>query len=635
MGSLNIQKEREEFEKELEQQEKLEFQEKLKAQEKSLDGNELKNMYIYLYSNTKIPEDFKKEICEFQTLKNVNINGIEAIEAINKERKNWIFYIIDNGNEEKLKAISQNFKNKDSVFICFSESLSSPEIEQILTIFSKVFLKYQPFYLFLSVEKEPDINIILKKVSLYPKMDSRNFFAMKYEKLNDDININIFKFITKFFSYYNELGDTITFEDETNSFISRFNILVCGRAGVGKSTFINKILNEKRCREGSGQSVTKKISFYNHYEYPIAIYDTPGFENNETVKNVIEAIKSQNKDFKTMKQSVHLILYLVRYGERTFLEFEKPVLSQLSKYNSKMLFIITKSPYKIGDEQFEEYQDTLCDDIKDMFREVDKKVTDKLFGENYCHLMDCIFPVNSKKEKKEDEEFGLDTLFEKCYELFKNEKIPYDILLELENGEEKHIEEILSKYMLFKVYKSRKDIISSAKKAAMKKIIKFSFYSSIGSYLPSFSNSSNSERLLCAMTTSLAKVYARNLTKAEAKAIVEIELKKKEEEIKNSNTNSVSRTILTIISIPLTFICWPVGLGTFLLCSNLYWIINYKIGIIISDRMAKELEEGIPLYLFALSISFNQGIESLKTIKEKYANIYTNKNDKNEAAPTP
>ena len=33
--------------------------------------------------------------------------------------------------------------------------------------------------------------------------------------------------------------------------------------------------------------------------------------------------------------------------------------------------------------------------------------------------MDCIFPVNSKK----------DTLFENCYELFKKEKIPYEILL--------------------------------------------------------------------------------------------------------------------------------------------------------------------------------------------------------------
>ena len=465
-------------------------------------------------------------------------------------------------------------------------------------------------------------------------MDPRNFFTMKYENLNKDNYFNILKYITKFYSYYNELGDTINFEDENNSFISRFNILVCGRAGAGKSTFINKILNEKRCREGSGQSVTKKISFYNHSEYPIAIYDTPGFENNETVNNVIEAIKKQNKDFKNMKQSIHLILYLVRYGERTFLDFEKPVLSQLADFNAKMLFIVTKSPYKINDDQFEEYQDTLTEDIEEMFKDVNTNIINKLFGEQFCDLMKSVFPVNSKKEKKDDEEFGLDTLFDKCYETFKNERIPYEILLELEKGEEKHIEEILKKYMLFKVYKSRKDIISHAKKMAMKKIIKFCFYNSIGSYLPSFGNASNTEKLLCAMTTSLAKVYARNLTKNEAKTIVELELKKKEDQLKNSKTNSWGRTILTIISIPLTFVCWPVGLGVFLFCGNISWFLNYKIGVKISERMAKELELCIPLYLFELSISFNKGIESFKTIKEKYDKIYNNKND-DTAAPIP
>ena len=43
--------------------------------------------------------------------------------------------------------------------------------------------------------------------------------------------------------------------------------------------------------------------------------------------------------------------------------------------------------------------------------------------------------------------------------------------------------------------------------------------------------------------------------------------------------------------------------------------------------MAKELDKGILLYLFGLSLSFNQGIESLKIIKEKYADIYKTKND--------
>lgn len=170
MGSTNIKKEKEEFEKLLDEDEKLELQEKLNEQEKYLkDENGFKNMYIYLYSNTQIPEEFKKEISDFQNLKNVNINGIEVIESVKKEQNNWIFYIIDKGNEEKLKAISQNLKNKDSVFICFSESLFSPEIDQILNAFSKVFLKYQPFYLFLTNENGTDINIILKKFLHFKK----------------------------------------------------------------------------------------------------------------------------------------------------------------------------------------------------------------------------------------------------------------------------------------------------------------------------------------------------------------------------------------------------------------------------------------------------------------------------------
>ena len=167
------------------------------------------------------PENFLNEICASQSLRKIKINEINAIEAINKERDYWIYYLIDEGNENKLKSISQNFKNKDSVFICFSKNLNSPEIEQIITTFSNIFLKYQPFYIFLTEEKEPDINIILNKISSYSKMDSRNFFTMKYENNN---YINLIKYITKFYSYYNELGDTINFEDENNSFISRFNI---------------------------------------------------------------------------------------------------------------------------------------------------------------------------------------------------------------------------------------------------------------------------------------------------------------------------------------------------------------------------------------------------------------------------
>lgn len=623
MGGINIKKEQEEFENQLDEQEKLEFKARLKEQNDSIDDEQLKIMYIYIFSKNTISKEFKELICEPESLGNEILNGIEIIKASNKDRKNWIFYFIENGNEEKLKVISQDFKNKDSVFVCLSQSLSSPEINLILTNFSKIFLKYQPFYLFLT-ETEPDIKIIIDKISSYPKMDKRNFFAMKYDKINQDIYINFYKYISKFYSYYNELGDTLILEDENNTFISRFNILVCGRAGVGKSTFINNILNEKRCREGSGQSVTKKITFYNLLKYPITLYDTPGFENEKTVSNVVETLKKKNNDFKNMKQSIHLILYLVRYGDRTFLDYEKPVLSKLSIFNAKMLFVVTKSPFKLDNEEFEEFQDTLCEDIKEMFNNVDSKIIELLFGKNFSNLLNNIFPVNLKKEKKEDEEFGLDILFDKCYECFNKEKIPHQILSNLKNGDEKTIEEILGKYMLFKYYKSRKDIILAAKKNAMQKIIKFSFYSSIGSYLPSFGSSKNFERLLLAMVSSLAKVYARNLSKDEAKLLVKNVLDHKENIVNNYKTNSWKDTIIILVSIPCSFICWPMGLGCFLFCGSIYYYNTYKFGVEESENFAKQLENSIPLYLFFLSLHFNLGIESLYTLKEKYYKMYNN-----------
>ena len=48
MGGINIKKEQEEFENQLDEQEKLEFRVRLKEQNDSFDDEQLKIMYIYL-----------------------------------------------------------------------------------------------------------------------------------------------------------------------------------------------------------------------------------------------------------------------------------------------------------------------------------------------------------------------------------------------------------------------------------------------------------------------------------------------------------------------------------------------------------------------------------------------------------
>ena len=260
--------------------------------------------------------------------------------------------------------------------------------------------------------------------------------------------------------------------------------------------------------------MTKYITFYNHKKYPLTIFDTPGFENEKTINDVVEVIKKKNKECQETKQQIHLIFYLFEYGTRTFYSNEKNILNELCKFGCKIFFIVSKSKFKFDEEEFEDQQLSVIEDVKSMCKDVKKEEITRLFGNNYCDLeKNYIFPINCKKEKKNDEEFGLDRLFLKAYEIFEKEKIPLDILGSLESGSEEKIEELLSKYMLFKVYKSRKDIILNAKNQAMKKVLKFAIYSPFLIYVPSFGKVDNYERLYLAMTSSIAKVYARKLSK--------------------------------------------------------------------------------------------------------------------------
>ena len=255
--------------------------------------------------------------------------------------------------------------------------------------------------------------------------------------------------------------------------------------------------------------------------------------------------------------------------------------------------------------------------MKSLCKDVNKEEITRLFGKNFCDLENnYIFPINCKKELENEKEFGLDRLFLKAYDILKGEKISLDIILGLKNGNKEKIDELLSKYLLFKLYKSRKDIIINAKTQTMKKILKFSIYAPLLIYVPDFGKANNIERMYFAMTTSIAKVYARNLTKEEALKLVKLYLDNKKEEIKNgTNTKfksffGILLSIIAIIYLPYTII-WTLIFGSFLGPRV------YKYGISVNEHLSKEFEENIPLYLFVQSISFNDGIDSLKVISQQ------------------
>lgn len=179
---------------------------------------------------------------------------------------------------------------------------------------------------------------------------------------NNYINEEIVQFIRRInviFSYYNELGDNFSFinskgkkvdiiiEDfpENPAFI---DILLLGKTGSGKSTFINLLLDEKKSIEGGrGISTTSKnLIVYRKKDIPIRFYDVKGMENKETVENYSKILIEHNLNSEGVKNPINAIFYCMNYTIDTVLyQMEYQLFDKLIEFNIPILFIITKTPY--------------------------------------------------------------------------------------------------------------------------------------------------------------------------------------------------------------------------------------------------------------------------------------------------
>jgi GTP-binding protein EngB required for normal cell division len=386
-------------------------------------NNHDKGLSLIYFGENNFSENIQKEIENIiqQNKPNKNIEK-NFKEYIYNDRliNNMTFLPIKNANEEEIiSSFSEimELKKNDSgkILILFEE-------ENLAGLIKKLFDKFfkDPFFIIIFTKRKE--NEIKKEI----KNKLKNFSNLKKPYIDID-NIYIYENksenykkilipILKIFSYYNQLGDGFfkeildmnlqiegLHEEFSHLFLSHyFNILLCGGTGVGKSTFINKIMGEKKAFTlKSISAATYRNNYYCHKKYPIKIIDVCGFAEGNEGKDNLESIRSiynKNLDniiidqsisdifdfYEDKRNNIHLLLYFNIYdGKLDVIPGELPVILEAIEKKIPIFFILNKCP----DEVFEEDNEEL---IKDLQGIINHARENTLYSDFKTYFINCL-----------------------------------------------------------------------------------------------------------------------------------------------------------------------------------------------------------------------------------------------------
>ena len=370
-------------------------------------GKDIKSIHEILFSKeNKLEEDWN--IISHEISENLKIEAI--YEKIKKS-------LSDNINKSQFS---------DDIFsftIIYSLDHIANETENIRNFFKIIMDEkfntfYLPFFIFL-IKDENDKSEFNKLIEEFITIDKRNIscYISPLNEKDKEKNKELIKLkILKIFSYFFELGDNFIINNkeyklykETKEELFPINILLLGKTQVGKSTFINTLLKEKKAKEGGiGIKTTKRKISYHIDETPLIINDIEGFTGEETINKVIDIIKKMHGNLG--ENELNLVIYFIDYNNMYSTFFnnnEYLIFNQLTKKldNTHFLFVCTKAKKDNDNEILEKIKTSFLKMINEGLKNKNEKETliNPLKYIYYCIKKDILYDEIYKEYKEEDE----------------------------------------------------------------------------------------------------------------------------------------------------------------------------------------------------------------------------------------
>lgn len=518
-----------------------------RIKENYFKNDDEKNEKLLMNYNLNYSKNYNsenKEIDINQFLNNLKLHKNYIIyknnyQILNKGFNKWnISFYCENGFDKNSielikQKIADNLDMNKNTFILFVESVN--DIYLVIDIFSEINKEFHPLFLFIIKEKTSIIEI-KEKINDYIKLKNIYMFNLRNVTILNEVDLeeknvinevkknyilDVYSFLINSWFYYNNFGDDFVFKQylgednlklllnginekksnikEKKKNLGLLNILLIGRPGVGKSTLVNLLCQEKRSMEGKGASVTKYITRYIIDKYNISLYDSPGFESNRDIKNIMTLIEDLNSHLIKSKNQIHMVFYLLNaQGTRDFYDKEKMILNILYKNKIPIFFLLTFSPSL---EKGNEIKEVVEDDLQRIFYNINTRNSED--GLYYYERYVKIFPVHLLDEINGScKNFGLKTLLNEVYNRFqgciiqdyelnklkqflkdKDDYISSNIdkkcINELENTKKQEIFRILDNNILYKYIKEIDDIIISAKEQSAVTIYNYSIFGGV------------------------------------------------------------------------------------------------------------------------------------------------------------